>query len=205
MFDIGMWELMVIGIVMLLVVGPKELPGMLRTIGKYAGMLKRQASEFRAQFDEAIRESEFSDIKKEMEEIGQETEASLREGENALTEDLAQFDDHSNLDDDDYDLSGEDTGEDTGKDIDAAAGRLDEPAGQSADSSPVGSDEPRSTQPSSNDGNRGAGATSPANGSTDSPPDTRKEFSGEFVPGELIDDGDLPTTKNIHVNGKDSH
>ncbi|MEL6872331.1 MAG: Sec-independent protein translocase protein TatB, partial [Pseudomonadota bacterium] len=48
MLDIGWTELLVIGVVALLVVGPKELPGLLRTIGRYVGMIRRQANEFRA-------------------------------------------------------------------------------------------------------------------------------------------------------------
>ncbi len=69
MLDIGWMELMVVGIVALLVVGPKELPTLLRTIGRYIGMAKRQADQFRAQFDEAIRDSEFEDLKKEMDDL----------------------------------------------------------------------------------------------------------------------------------------
>ena len=69
MLDIGWMELMVVGIVALLVVGPKELPTLLRTIGRYVGMAKRQADQFRAQFDEAIRDSEFDDLKKEMDDL----------------------------------------------------------------------------------------------------------------------------------------
>ena len=69
MLDIGWMELMVVGVVALLVVGPKELPTLLRTIGRYVGMAKRQADQFRAHFDEAIRETEFEDLKKEMDDL----------------------------------------------------------------------------------------------------------------------------------------
>ena len=69
MLDIGWWELLVVGMIALVVVGPKELPTLLRTIGRYVGMAKRQADEFRAQFDEALRESEFNDLRNEMNEI----------------------------------------------------------------------------------------------------------------------------------------
>ena len=58
MFDITSSKLLILGIVALLVIGPKDLPALLRTIGKYMGIIKRQAAEFRAQFDEAMRESE---------------------------------------------------------------------------------------------------------------------------------------------------
>ena len=58
MFDITSSKLLLLGIVALLVIGPKDLPVLLRTIGKYIGIIKRQAKEFRAQFDEAMRETE---------------------------------------------------------------------------------------------------------------------------------------------------
>ena len=58
MFDFTSSKLLILGIVALLVIGPKDLPALLRTIGKYVGIIKRQAAEFRAQFDEAMRESE---------------------------------------------------------------------------------------------------------------------------------------------------
>ena len=51
---------------------------MLRTIGKYVGIIRGHAKEFRAQFDEAMREAELSGLKKDVESIAQETEASLR-------------------------------------------------------------------------------------------------------------------------------
>ena len=60
MFDITSSKLLILGIVALLVIGPKDLPALLRTIGKYMGIIKRQAAEFRAQFDEAMRESELA-------------------------------------------------------------------------------------------------------------------------------------------------
>lgn len=84
MFDIGWSELVIVGIVALLVVGPKELPALLRTIGRYAGMMKKQAAEFRAQFDEAMRETEIDQLKKDVESLKTETEASFRETEQAL-------------------------------------------------------------------------------------------------------------------------
>jgi len=67
MFDIGWTELLVIAVVMIIVVGPKDLPAMLRTMGRYAGKLKRTANEFRGQFEDAIRESELDEIRGEFE------------------------------------------------------------------------------------------------------------------------------------------
>ena len=89
MFDITSSKLLILGIVALLVIGPKDLPALLRTIGKYMGIIKRQAAEFRAQFDEAMRESELQDLKKSVESIQQETEASMREATSSVEKQLA--------------------------------------------------------------------------------------------------------------------
>ena len=69
MFDIGWGELVVIGIVALIAIGPKELPTVLRTLGQYMGKVRRMASEFQGQFQEALREAELSDLKKHAEDI----------------------------------------------------------------------------------------------------------------------------------------
>jgi len=63
MFDIGWTEILVIAVVAIIVVGPKDLPRMLRSLGRYAGQLKRTAGEFRSQFDEAVRESELDELR----------------------------------------------------------------------------------------------------------------------------------------------
>jgi sec-independent protein translocase protein TatB len=78
MFDIAWSELLVIGIVALIVVGPKELPNLLRTIGKVLGAVRKQASEFRAQFDEAMRETELEKIKQDLQGLRSEAEETLR-------------------------------------------------------------------------------------------------------------------------------
>jgi sec-independent protein translocase protein TatB len=64
MFDVGGGELLVIGIVALVVIGPKELPGLLRTAGNAMNKVRRMAAEFRGQFDEAMREAELDQAKK---------------------------------------------------------------------------------------------------------------------------------------------
>src|SRR5215510_10337160 len=89
MFDITSSKLLILGIVALLVIGPKDLPALLRTIGKYVGIIKRQAAEFRAQFDEAMRESELADLKRDVESLGREAEQSVRAAEQSVEEDLA--------------------------------------------------------------------------------------------------------------------
>ena len=90
MFDITSSKLLILGIVALLVIGPKDLPALLRTIGKYVGIIKRQAAEFRAQFDEAMRESELADLKKDVESLGREAEQSMRAAEQSVEKDWAQ-------------------------------------------------------------------------------------------------------------------
>ena len=69
MFDIGWGEFLVIGIVALIAIGPKELPTVLRTVGQWMTKLRRMASEFQGQFQEAIREAEMADLKKEVDEM----------------------------------------------------------------------------------------------------------------------------------------
>ena len=64
MFDIGWSELLVIAVVALIAIGPKELPGVLRMIGQWMGKARRMASDFQSQFNEAMREAEMADIKK---------------------------------------------------------------------------------------------------------------------------------------------
>jgi sec-independent protein translocase protein TatB len=69
MFDIGWGELLVIGVVALVVIGPKELPGVLRTIGHWTTKIRRMAGEFQNQFQEAMREAEMADLKKQVDEL----------------------------------------------------------------------------------------------------------------------------------------
>jgi sec-independent protein translocase protein TatB len=68
-FDIGWSELVVIGVVALIAIGPKELPTVLRTLGQYMGKIKRMSAEFQSQFQEALREAEMSDLKQHAEDI----------------------------------------------------------------------------------------------------------------------------------------
>jgi sec-independent protein translocase protein TatB len=72
MFDIGWGELLVIGMVALVAIGPKELPGVLRTVGQWTGKLRRMAAEFQNQFHEAMREAELADLKKQVDEVTSE-------------------------------------------------------------------------------------------------------------------------------------
>src|SRR4029079_9095704 len=70
MFGIGWSEFVVLGVVALIAIGPKELPGVLRMIGQSMGKIRRMANEFQGQFQEALREAEMADVRKELDEIG---------------------------------------------------------------------------------------------------------------------------------------
>jgi len=88
MFDIGWSELLILGVIALIVVGPKDLPGLLRTLGKYLGVIRRQASEFRTQFDEALRETELDQIRKDMAGIKQDLTSSVHGAARQVERDL---------------------------------------------------------------------------------------------------------------------
>ena len=69
MLDVGWTELLVIAVIMIVVVGPKDLPPMIRAFGKMTARLRRTAGEFRAQFDEALREAELDDLRQSVEDV----------------------------------------------------------------------------------------------------------------------------------------
>jgi sec-independent protein translocase protein TatB len=69
MFDIGWTEMLVIAVVMIVVVGPKDLPRMLRTFGKTTAKLRAMAGDFQKQFNEALKEAELDDVKKSVDEL----------------------------------------------------------------------------------------------------------------------------------------
>jgi sec-independent protein translocase protein TatB len=68
MFDISWGKLVIIGVVALLVIGPKELPGVLRQLGQWMTKIRRMAAEFQGQFQEAMREAEMADLKKQFDD-----------------------------------------------------------------------------------------------------------------------------------------
>jgi len=79
MFDLGWGELVVIGVIALIVIGPKELPTVLRTLGQTMGKVKRMASEFQGQFQEALREAELDGLKKQAEDLTGDLNKSMSE------------------------------------------------------------------------------------------------------------------------------
>ena len=81
MFDIGWTKLLLIAVVALIAIGPKELPSVLRNLGHWIGRIRRMAAEFQSQFLEAMREAELEDLKKHADDIN-----------NALRSPTKQFD-----------------------------------------------------------------------------------------------------------------
>jgi len=69
MLDIGWTELLVVAVILIVVVGPKDLPPMLRAFGKMTTRLRKTAGEFRAQFDEALREADLEDVSKTISDV----------------------------------------------------------------------------------------------------------------------------------------
>ena len=107
MFGIDSPELLVIAIVALIAIGPKELPGLLRTWGKWMAQMRSMASEFRGHVDEMIRQSELDQVKKDLEkgtggldlksldptqQIREHIQQGMAEGEKAVAEAKAGLD-----------------------------------------------------------------------------------------------------------------
>ena len=82
MFDIASWKLLLLAAIALIVVGPKDLPVMLRMLGRYLGMIRRQAAEFRAQgFEQAQRIKAAADREATVIRAEAEREAEILRGE----------------------------------------------------------------------------------------------------------------------------
>src|SRR5215470_13204004 len=106
MFGIDSSELLLIAIVALVVIGPKELPGLLRTWGKWMAQMRAMAAEFRGHVDEMVRQSELDEVKKQLEsgsgldlksldptkEIKSAIQEGMAEGEKAIAEAKATID-----------------------------------------------------------------------------------------------------------------
>lgn len=68
MFDIAPSELLLVAVVALLVIGPKDMPMALRSVGRWVGKLRQMSNHFRAGVDAMIREAELAEIEKEWRE-----------------------------------------------------------------------------------------------------------------------------------------
>jgi sec-independent protein translocase protein TatB len=69
MFDISWTEFLLIGIVALIVIGPKELPTVMRSLGQWSRKIRSLAADFQNQFHEAMREAEMADLKKQVDDV----------------------------------------------------------------------------------------------------------------------------------------
>ncbi|UXN04370.1 Sec-independent protein translocase protein TatB [Bartonella sp. HY406] len=69
MFGIGWSEFLVIAIVAIIVIGPKDLPKVMRSFGKATAKMRSTAAEFRQQFDDAMKEAELDDVKSALDEV----------------------------------------------------------------------------------------------------------------------------------------
>jgi len=72
MFDISWSEFLLIGVVALIVIGPKELPAVMRTMGQWTRKVRSMAADFQNQFQEAMREAEMTDLKKQVDDMAQD-------------------------------------------------------------------------------------------------------------------------------------
>ena len=73
MFDFDIGKLMVVAIVALAVIPPKDLPRVMRTVGQFVGRMRRMAAEFQGQFMDAMREADLDGVRKELEELKNQT------------------------------------------------------------------------------------------------------------------------------------
>jgi sec-independent protein translocase protein TatB len=91
MFDLGWSKLIIIAMLAIVVVGPKDLPALLRTIGKFVGQIRRQADEFRQQFNEAMKDTELDQIRKDVEDIKRSAVDSVRDIEASAADSVKPF------------------------------------------------------------------------------------------------------------------
>src|SRR3984893_11202973 len=89
MFDFDAGKLIIVGIVALIVIGPKELPRVMLQVGQAAAKMRRMAAEFRSQFMDAMREAEIDDIKSDVEKLTESAKADT--GMNPLAQITAEL------------------------------------------------------------------------------------------------------------------
>ena len=86
MFDVGFWELAIIAVIALLVIGPERLPKAARTAGLWVGRARRMVTDVKADIDREIRESELDELKKAGEEL-KKTQSTIESAGAKIIED----------------------------------------------------------------------------------------------------------------------
>ena len=86
MFDVGFWELAIIAVIALLVIGPERLPKAARTAGLWVGRARRMVTDVKADIDREIRESDLTELKKAGEEL-KKTQSALESAGAEIIED----------------------------------------------------------------------------------------------------------------------
>lgn len=80
MFDLNFTELLVVGLVAIVVVGPKELPQLMRTVGSWVGKVKRMGRDFQRQLNDAVRDEELTALQKQVADLSRTTDTQIRRG-----------------------------------------------------------------------------------------------------------------------------
>lgn len=114
MFDIGMTEILVIAVVAIIVVGPKDLPGLLRSGAKYIGQIRSMARDFKGQVSEAIKDTDLEDVSRDLKGMSDLNPiSSIKDEVDDYMESARAFD----LPDDDYIEEGEKMAADKAADV----------------------------------------------------------------------------------------
>jgi len=89
MFDVGFSELVVIGLIALIVLGPKRLPEAARTVGRWAGKLRRFVSEVKQDLDREMHDAELTELRKLKQELDQ-TRQVMQETSSGIAQSFAE-------------------------------------------------------------------------------------------------------------------
>jgi sec-independent protein translocase protein TatB len=113
MFDIGWPELLIVAVLVVIVVGPKDLPRVMRTIAHWVGKAKSMTQEFRGYVDDMVRESELDEVKRQIENGADLDPASLLE--NSIDPDR-EIKDAFEFGGEEFDIASDDPGDNPGDD-----------------------------------------------------------------------------------------